>query len=164
MSDVKFSASDDKKQSKMEPVYRLDKDLGSVLHQIVVDLRYKENSEIRDKWGVSYKEMSWCSIKTGGDLLEIRVERLDGSFREPSLAAIELRKHHRETTELLKKFEQAIRKEFRARTGKSLSFTGKKSELSDYERVALNGVYRFVAAKKGHVKTVLDGQSFSEDD
>lgn len=164
MSDERFSASDDKKQSEMEPVYRLDKDLGSVLHQICTDLRNKENSEIRKEWGVSYHEMSWCSIKTGGDMLELRVERLDGSFREPALNVDELRKKNKETAELLKKFEKAVRKEFKSRTGKALSFVGKKVEKSDYERVALNGVYRFIACKKGHVKTTLDGQSFSDDD
>ncbi len=164
MTDIRFSASDEKKQTEMEPLYRLDKDLITVLHQICKDLRDKENSEIRETWGVSWKEMSWCNILTGGDVLELKVERLDGSFREPRLAVDELRKKQKETTDLLKKFEKALRKEFKKRTGKALSFTGKKQEMSDFERIALNGVYRFVAAKKGHVKTSLPGQSFDEND
>lgn len=164
MSEIKFSAGNETKQTEMEPVFRLDRDLGSVVHQIAQDLRNKENSELYKNYGVSWKEMSWCSVKMAGDILQLKVERLDGSFREPALNVDELRKKNKEILDLLKKFEKTLRKEFKSRTGKAFSFTGKTVEKADFERVALNGVYRFVAMKKGHVRTTLDGQSFDKDD
>lgn len=164
MGNIDFSASKEKKQSEMEPVYRLDKDLSTVLHQIVKDLSDKENSEIRNKWGVSFKEMSWCNLRLGGDALELKVEKLDGSLREPVMQVAEIRKKLKETETLLGKFEKAVKKEFKERTGKTLSFVGKGKTGSDHGLVALNGLYRFVAYKRAIIKTSLDGQSFENDD
>lgn len=153
----KFVGGKHKKQTQMEPVYDQTKDLHAVLFQIVEDLKEQANDELRSQLAVSWKELKWCDIKFGGNTLELRVNILDGALREPQKHVQELQKKLREVYDVLHRFESAVRKEFKKRTKKALTWV-KPKEFANYELVALNGVYRFYALKIGEVKTTLPGQ------
>jgi hypothetical protein len=157
----KFIGGKHKKQTKMEPVVDLNADVQTVVHQIIEDLKEKQNEDLRSKLAVSWKELEWCSVKMGGNVLELRVVCLDGALREPKKHPTELQKKRRQVYDMLHRLEKAVRKEFRERTGKALTWN-KPKEHADFEMIALNGLYRFFAVKVGEVKTSLPGQSFDE--
>lgn len=157
----KFIAGKHKKQTEIEPVFDREKDLQSVLFQIVEDLKEKQNDKLRSRLAVSWKELQFCNINFGGDTLELKINIIDGSLREPQKNPAELQKRLREAYNVLHKFEDAVRKEFKSRTGKSLIWTESR-EFASHEMVALNGLYRFYALKAGKVKTSLEGQQFAE--
>jgi hypothetical protein len=153
----KFIGGKHKKQTQMEPVYDQTKDLHATLFQIVEDLKEKKNEELRKQLAVSWKELEWCDIKFAGNCLELRVNHLDGALREPQKHPQELQKKLKETYDVLDRFENAVRKEFKKRTKKALTWVTPK-KAANYELVALNGVYRFYAIKIGEIKTTLPGQ------
>lgn len=157
----KFVGGSHKKQTPMEPVYDQTKDLHAVLFQIVEDLKEKTNEELRSRLAVSWKELKWCDIKFGGNTLELRVNVIDGSLREPQKNPAELQKRAKEAFTVLHRFEDAVRKEFKKRTKKALTWISPK-EFCNHELIAANGLYRFYALKIGQVKTVLGGQKFDE--
>lgn len=157
----KFVGSKFKKQTPMEPVFDLNADVQRVVHQIISDLREKENDELRKKLAVNWKELEWFNVKFSGNVMQISVTKLDGSLRMPQAPPGELQKRLKECYECLHKFEKALREEFRDRTGKALTWKDAK-EHADFQLVALNGLYQFVAKKIGEVKTVLPGQSYDK--
>lgn len=158
----KFIGGKHKKQTKMEPVYDQSKDLHATLFQIVEDLKEKRNEELRQELAVSWKELQWCDIKFGGNTLELRVNILDGALREPQKHTQELQKKLKEVYAVLDRFEKAVRKEFKNRTKKALTWN-KPKEFANFELIAMNGLYRFYALKVGEIKTTLPGQSFSDE-
>lgn len=155
----KFTASSAKKQTQPEPVFDFYANVENVVNQIVADLREEQNEEVRQKHGVNYKELQWFNCKMSGNVLQISVQKTNGSLRMPKLPPQELQKILKETLDCLHKFESALREEFRKRTGKALTWIDPK-EWADFELVAMNGLYQFFARKIGKVKTVLPGQSF----
>lgn len=158
----KFAGGQAKRQTPMEPVFDFNANVENVVNQIVVDLREKSNDEIRKSHGVAWKELEGFNCKMAGDVLQISVTRLDGSLRMPQVDPKELQKRLKETYDCLHKFEKALREEFRKRTKKALTWQDPK-EHSDYQLVAMNGLYQFVAKKIGKVKTVLPGQVYARD-
>jgi hypothetical protein len=157
----KFVGGKHKKQTEMEPVFDFNADVDTVVHQIVSDLREKQNDELRKRLAVSWKELEWVKVKTGGNKLEISVDLLDGSLRQPKKNPAECQKKLKETIRVLERFEDAIRKEFRSRTNKALTWVDPHVH-ADFELIALNGLCRFFARKFGEIKTSLPGQKFSE--
>lgn len=155
----KFAAGNYKKQTEMEPVYNFNGDVKTVVQQIVSDLREKDNEELRKKLAVSWKELKWFKVKMAGDVLEISVDLLDGSLREPKKDPQECQKKLKETIKILEKFEDAVRSEFRSRTKKALTWVDPQIK-ADFEFVALNGLCRFYASKVGEIKTKLPGQEY----
>lgn len=153
----KFVGGKHKKQTPMEPVYNQSQDLHAVLFQIVEDLKDRKNQELHKNLAVSWKELEWCDIKFNGNILEMHVNILDGSLREPQRTPIELQKRLKEVYNVLHKFENAVRKEFKKRTKKALTWV-KPKEFANYELIAMNGLYRYYAIKIGEVKTTLPGQ------
>ena len=160
--DPKFIGGKHKKQTKAEPVYDQTKDLKAVIFQIVEDLKEQTNEELRSRLAVSWKELQWLNAKMGGNVLELRITIADGSLRMPQRHPQELQKKSKESLDVLGRVESAIRKEFKKRTGKALTWVNPK-EATDYQLVALNGLYNFYAIKVGEVKTVLAGQSFDRE-
>lgn len=158
----KFIAGAHKKQSPQEPVFDFYADVNGVVKQIVADLKEKSNEEVRDRAGVNWKELEWCNAKMSGKTLQISVVRIDGSLRMPKLDQKELQKRLVETTNLLHRFEKAIREEFRKRTKKALTWIDPK-EMADYQLVSMNGLYTFTAKKIGDVKTILPGQKYGSE-
>ena len=153
----KFVGGKHKKQTEMEPVVDLNSDLQTVILQIVSDLKEQQNDDLRKSHGIGWKELEYANVKFGGNKLELRVSILDGSLREPKRNPAELQKRLKETYDVLHRFEDAVRKEFRKRTKKALTWI-KPQESGDFEFVALNGLCRFFAIKFGEVKTQLPGQ------
>ena len=155
----KFIAGKHKKQTEMEPVFDFNSNVETVIHQIVSDLNEEKNEELRNKLGVSWKELQWFKVKTGQNYLEITLNLFDGSLREPKKNAQECQKKLKEVVKLLEKFESSLRTEFRSRTKKALTWVDSDIK-ADFELVALNGLCRFYACKFGEIKTKLPGQTF----
>jgi hypothetical protein len=158
----KFVAGEYKKQSPQEPVYDFFGDVQTVIGQIVSDLKEKDNTELRKRMAVNWKELQWYNAKMTGTKLQISIEKTEGGLRTPKYSQLELQKLLKETMSSLRKFETALREEFRKRTGKALTWIDPK-EFADYQLVAMNGLYLFVAKKVGEVKTILPGQKFEKE-
>lgn len=154
----KFVGGKHKKQTEMEPVYDQTLDLQGTLYQIVSDLKEQQNEDMRKVYGLPWKELEYADIKFGGNKLELRLNILDGSLREPKRNPAELQKKLADVYDALHRYEDAVRKEFRKRTGKALTWVDPK-EFADCEMIALNGLYRYYALKLGEVKTKLEGQN-----
>lgn len=160
--DPKFIAGKHKKQTAPKPLFDQTKDLKSVIHQIAADLREKANWELHGTQ-TSWKDLKTCDVQMSGNNLTIRVNAMDGSLRQPRKNASELQAKMKQTTVLLDRFETALRKEFKKRTGRTLSWKNKK-EMSDCEMIALNGLHRFYAIRTGEVTTELAGNSGFDDE
>jgi hypothetical protein len=160
--DPKFIAGKHKKQTKPEPLFDQTKDLKSVIYQIAADLREKANWELHGTQ-TSWKDLKTCDVKMSGDTLEIKVNAMDGSLRQPRLHLGELQNKIKQTKVLLDRFETALRKEFKKRTGRALSWKNKK-EIADCEMIALNGLHRFYAIRVGQITTELAGNSGFDDE
>lgn len=157
----KFTAGKHKKQTEVEPVYDFNVDVQGVIHQIVSDLENEKNQELMKRMDLSWKELQWFKVKTGQNYLEITINMLDGSLREPKQNPQECQKKLKETIKLLEKYESGLRTEFRARTKKALTWVNSDIK-ADFEFVALNGLCRFYASKFGEIKTKLPGQTFDK--
>ncbi len=158
----KFVGGRFKKQTEIEPVFDLYGDVQNVVYQIVADLKEKENDELRKRLAVSWKELEWFNAKMAGKTLQISITKLDGSLREPKFHPDELQKRIREAYDCLHRFEAALRKEFKNRTGKALTWV-KPKEFADSQLVAMNGLHQFVAKKIGEIKTTLPGQKYENE-
>jgi hypothetical protein len=154
----KFVGGKHKKQTEMEPVYDQTVDLQATIHQIVSDLKEQQNQDMRKVYALPWKEVEYASVKFGGNKLELIVNILDGSLREPKRNPAELQARLKDVYDILHRFEDAVRKEFRKRTGKALTWVDPK-EFGDCELIALNGLHRYFAIKLGEVKTKLVGQA-----
>lgn len=148
------------KKEEKPSVYKLDKDTFQVLHQIVHDLRYEK--ELKNKWNLPVKDDYWYNINFHGDQMELRVECLKGGFRSSRVDSLELQRLAGETKKLFDKFEKMVRSEFKDRAGKSLVW-GRGNQYCNYEKVAMNNLYKFYCVKNGPVRVNLGGQEFSED-
>jgi len=158
----KFIAGEYKKQTQPEPVYDFYADVQTVVSQIVADLREEKNTELREKMAVTWKTLKWFNVKMSGKKLQISFEKIEGGLRTPKFSPIELQKLRAESLQHLRKFEKALRDEFRKRTKKALTWVDPK-EFADFQLTGMNGLYVFVAKKVGDVKTVLPGQSFEKE-
>lgn len=154
----------EKKQSPRIPVFDQNKDLPSVLHQIVQDMKENSEKELYNKWGFPWKKVANFKIKMrGNDGLELLFFKLEGGFRVPQEDRNILQRKALETKKDLEKFEKALKKEFKERTGKTLRLSKGKVDCN-YELVAYNGLYRFFTIKQCDVKTELDGHTYGEDE
>lgn len=148
-----------------EKAYDQDKDLQGVLVDIVTKMREEANQAMYNDWGISPKELKSCSIKLfGSDPLHItlQVNESGGAYRLPQQNVNDLQLQSKGTLKLLEKFETALKKEFKARTKKTLKISKGKTDVN-WEMVALNGLYQFVAIKQADVTTELDGQSWAKE-
>jgi len=141
-------------------VYRFDRDIEQVLHNIVND--FNRNADYKKRWNINPKEEVHVSIKTSGDFLELRVQGLRGGWRQSVVDQREMTKHLAEMRKVLKSAESDLRKEFKKVTGKSFRWSKGKT-WADYEKIALNGLYCFHAVKAGPIQTKLDRQKHTED-
>lgn len=142
-------------------VYKLDRDLEQVIHNIVNDLKF--DKELKNKWDIPVKGDYWMNVKIQGPHMELRVECLKGGWRSNHVSdVVEMQKFATEVKKHLSQFEKAVRSEFKTRTGKALRW-GKGKEFVNYEPVALNNLYKFYAHKSGPVKVSIDRQEWSED-
>ena len=140
-------------------VYRLDRDIEQVLHNIVNVFNSDEGRH--QSWGLNPKEEVWVNIRYQGGDLELRVESLKGGWRTTVSDVVEMEKYATCMKDCLTKAEKDIRDTFKDITGKSLRW-GKGKEWVNYEPVAMNGLYKFYAHKTGPVRVVLDRQKFVE--
>lgn len=146
----------------MEPVFDVNKDVFRVLHQIVVDMREDADRGLKKKWGVPFKCLKHCNVKTGANnTLILLVYELHGGFRTRHEDATVLQKRAGDTRKLLKTFENELKKEFKERTGKALRLS-KGVTHCDSELIAQNGLYRFWAFKNCEIRTESEGQEYKE--
>lgn len=153
-----------KDQSQPEKVYDGDKDLPHSLHQIVADMKEKANQEMYNDWSISYKDLKTCDIKTTGTgkiALEVN-QFFGGLFQVGKEDVKEMVERGKDTKKLLDKFESALKKEFKKRTGKTLKMTNVETFVN-WELVSSNHLYRFFAIRTADLKTELDGQSYSDE-
>lgn len=140
-------------------VYKMDSDIGSVLHNIINV--FNSDTKRKQCWGLNPKEECWVSIRLQGDDLVLKVEGLRGGWRRSVEHAVEMERYLSEVRDALKKAESDLRSEFKEATGKSLRWS-KGKEWSNFEPMAPNGLYRFYACKSGPVRVKLDGQKWVE--
>lgn len=155
------------KEMPREVVYEQGKDLTSTLYNIVVDMREEADQGMVNDWSISPKQLKACNVKVHGTgdkpRVELRVSEFHGGYLGRNANSCELAARCEETVKLLKKFEKDLKKEFKKRTGKTLSLS-KADIIPDYHMVAANGLWRFVATKVSEVRVKLDGQSWERDD
>ncbi len=152
-----------KEQSEPEKMYDPDKDLFHTLHQVVRDMKEMANQEMYNDWGISYKQLKTCDIKTTGTgKIAFEVNHFHGGlFQVGKEDRDELIARQKDTKKLLDKFEESVKKEFKKRTGKTLKMTNAETHIN-WELVSSNALYRFYAIRIADLKTELDGQSYSD--
>lgn len=141
-------------------VYHFDRDIEQILHNIVN--AWNRNKDYKKRWNINPKEEIFVNIKTQGTFLELRVEGLRGGWRYVGhLDQMEMNKHLEEMKKCLKQAEKDLRKEFKEKAGKGFRWS-KGKEWADFQPVAMNGLYRFVASKSGNITVNVDRQKHSE--
>lgn len=163
--DKKFRVDDLKDDNKKERAYLPEQDILHGIAQAAVDVREKKDQEIYKEWGIPYKAFSWCNTKIHnnngeGIVVLFSVDRLDNGLRLPSADSIQLEKYARETQKILKSYITEMKKMFKEITGKTLTLKNVKDFPCNYEKVANNGLYRFVARQKAEVRTKMDKQEY----
>ena len=151
------------KPAERQFVYEQGRDLTSILHNIVQDMREEVDQEMINDWSISPKQLKSCSVRVHGTgenpRVELRVSEMAGGYRVPAENPCVLADRGKDTVRLLDKFEKAVKKEFKKRTGKTLTI--KKPELRvDWQQVALNGLYQFIALRVGECTTKLKPQEW----
>lgn len=146
-----------------EWAYEQGRDLPAVLHNIVVDMREEVDQNMINDWSISPKQLKSCNVKVHGTgekpRIELRVSEMQGGYRVPAENPCILADRASDTVKLLDKFEKALKKEFKKRTGKTLSI--KKPDLRvDWQMIALNGLYQFIALRVGECNTELPSQEW----
>lgn len=148
-----------KKADEDVSVYKLDKDIEQVLHNIINV--WNHNKDYAERWDMNPKDQIWTNIKFQGDVLELRVECLKGGWRSTVQDIQEMQNFSRDIRDALKKAEKDLRKEFKKKTGKAFRWS-KGKERANYEAVAMNGLYKFYASKSGKVTVDIGRQVHSE--
>jgi hypothetical protein len=151
------------KPAERQFVYEQGKDLTSTLYNIVQDMREEVDQNMINDWSISPKQLKSCSAKVHGTgenpRVELRVSEMAGGYRVPAENPCVLSSRASDTVKLLDKFEKALKKEFKKRTGKALTI--KKPQLRvDWQQVALNGLYQFIALRVGECTTKLQPQEW----
>lgn len=141
-------------------VYRFDRDIEQILHNVVN--AWNRNADYKKRWNINPKEEVFVNIRTQGDFLELRVEGLRGGWFVGSQEQIEMNKYLEEMKKYLKKAESELRSAFKEKAGKAFRWS-KGKEWSNFEPIAQNGIYRFVAYKAGPITVNVDRQKHSED-
>lgn len=142
-------------------VYRFDRDLEQILHNIVNE--FNKNKDYKLRWNMNPKEQCFVNIKLSGNHLELRVEALKGGWRESNrFDMVEMQRFSKEVEDALKLAEKDLRKEFKERSGKAFRWSGETQVRSNYEPVALNALYKFYSTKSGPVSVKIDRQKHSE--
>ncbi len=152
------------KEMPMEKAYDQDKDLSATLKDIVDKMKDETDKAMYNDWGISPKQLKFCNIKLYGNPLKITLQVFEnsGAYRLPEVHPRDLQNDANGTLKLLDKFEKALKKEFKTRTGKALKISKGSSDVS-WSKIALNGLYQFVAIKQAEVSTELDGQSWEKE-
>lgn len=151
------------KPMEREPVYEQGKDLVSTLKNIVVDMREERDQSMINDWGISPLQLKQCLVRVHGTgenpKVEFRVSEIHGGYRVPAENPCILADRAKDTIKMLEKFVKAVKKEFKRRTGKTL--TVKKPETRvDWQQIALNGLYQFIALQIGECTTKLPPQEW----
>lgn len=163
--DKKFRVDDVKGSNQKERAYLPENDILHALAQAAVDVRESKDQEIYKQWGIPYKAFSWCNTKIHNDNGEgikvvFSVDRLDNGLRLPSADSVQLEKYGRETQKILKTYISEMKKVFKQITGKTLTLSKVQDYPCAYEKVANNGLYRFVARQVASVRTKMDPQEY----
>lgn len=148
----------------MEKAYDLNKDLPATLHDIVAKMKEESNQAMYNDWGISPKQLKACDVKVFGEgpKITLQVFEYSGAYRLPQQHPRDLQNEAQGTIKLLIKFETALKKEFKKRTGKALKISKGKTDVN-WSVVALNGLYQFVAVKRAEVNTELEGQTWDKE-
>lgn len=151
------------KPMEREPVYEQGKDLVSTLKNIVVDMREERDQSMINDWGISPLQLKQCLIRVHGTesspKVEFRVSEMQGGYRVPAENPCVLADRASDTVKMLDKFVKAVKKEFKRRTGKTLK-TKKPETRVDWQQVALNGLYQFIALQIAECTTELPPQDW----
>lgn len=151
------------KPGEREWVYEQGRDLASTLHNIVVDMRQEVDQSMINDWSITPKQLKSCHVRIHGTgenpRVEFRVSEMAGGYRTPAENPCVLADRASDTVKLLDKFQKSLKKEFKKRTGKVLTI--KKPKLVvDWQQIALNGLYQFIAARIGECSTQLETQEW----
>lgn len=154
-----------KKAKKIEvtdrvPSFKLDQDMHSVISSLVYEMK-EDNNKLAAKYDLPWTQAKYCNVQFEGDQIIMKVEERKGGFRIRGENGKVLNSQLADVIKLGEKFEKAIKKEFKERTGKALTIKG-KSTKSDFEMVAYNGLYRFFTITTGKVSSKVEGQSFQD--
>lgn len=154
------------KEMESNKVYHEDKDIVATLHAIKTKLKDDADKAMYNDWGIAPTQLKSCDIKVSKDsddkiVVQLKVNEFHGGFRVPSEDPRHLEARGKETLELLKKLESAVKKEFKEKTGKTLRLE-KSTPKVDWQLVALNGLYQFVALRSAKVNTELDKHEFDK--
>lgn len=163
--DKKFRVDSVKDSNKKERAYLPENDILHAIAQAAVDVRESKDQAIYKEWGIPYKAFNWCNTKIHNDNGEgikviFSVDRLDNGLRLPSADSIQLEKYGRETQKVLKSYIAEMKKMFKQITGKTLTLSKVQDYPCNYEKVANNGLYRFVARQVASVRTKIDQQEY----
>lgn len=153
------------KDMPQEKAYDQDKDLKATLHDIVDKMKDEANKAMYNDWDVSPKDLKHCDIKVFGSnptKVTLKVTQQSGAYRLPKMNPRDVQQEANNTLKVLKKFEAALKKEFKKRTGKTLRISSGETNVN-WGLVALNGLHQFVAIKEADVKTELEGQSWEKE-
>jgi hypothetical protein len=148
------------KYGNVQHAFNIIGSLPEVLSTIVNEMKL-DNNEIARKWNMSWQQAKSCNISFSGDEVILKVEQRKGGFRISGEDPRNLLGELNEVRKVLSKFEDAIRKEFKKRTGKTLRLKERKI-VSNFEPVAYNGLYRFFAVKIATASAALDGQQWQD--
>ncbi len=144
-------------------VYEQGKDLTSTLKNIVVDMREERDQSMINDWGISPLQLKQCLVRVYGTedkpKVEFRVSEMHGGYRVPAENPCVLSDRAGDTVKMLDKFEKAVKKEFKRRTGKTLSVKKPETRV-DWQMISLNGLYQFTALKIGECTTELPPQEW----
>lgn len=140
-------------------VYKFDRDLEQILHNIVN--QWNRNKDYKKRWNINPKEEVFVNVKLAGNVLELRVEGLRGGWRTSRVDQLEMERFAKEMERALKEAEKDLRKEFKEKSGKAFKWSRAKVKVN-YEPIALNNLYKFTASKTGEVKVTVERQEHSE--
>ena len=168
LKDFRLDSVFSEEQSTVIKTYEPKKDLAGLLKQCEVDLREENDQLLYKNWGIPFKESKWCSMKVSNDgengvKVRFQVDRLDGAIRCPGADSVELAKWAKETQKLLESYVKAVKKCFKEKAGKGLRLKKVKDFDCRYEKIVLNGLYRFVCAKEAYVSGKYENQTFAKD-
>lgn len=154
------------KEMESGKVYHEDKDVVATLHAIKTKLRDDVDKAMYNDWGIAPEKLKSCDLKVSKDsdgkiVLQLKVSEMHGGHRVPVEDPRNLEARGKETLALLKKLEAAVKKEFKEKTGKTLRLAASDAKV-DWQLVALNGLYQFVALRSAKVNTELDKHEFDK--
>lgn len=154
------------KEMDSNKVYHEEKDVAATLYAIKEKLKDDANKSLYNDWGVPVTALKGCDIKVSGGpdnkiVVQFKINEFHGGFRVPSEDPRVLEERGKDALKTLKKLEDAVKKEFKSRTGKTLKLEKTDAKV-DWQLVALNGLYQFVAVRTTKVNTELEKHEFDK--